>query len=99
MGLRDQHALVHAHHAPRLAQDHFDQPRVLGEPGAIASAIAEGSTSASFTSRPSAFENDLLADHQQIAGRHRRALAPGGLDDQPRDVVARPHFADAGDGR
>ena len=39
--------------------------------------------------------DDLLAEHEHVAGGQRRALARGGLHHDARDVVAGPHLADA----
>src|SRR5207253_2819020 len=95
MGLGDQDALVHAHDSPRLAQNHLDQPWILGESGRHRQRDRRGLDVRELHEPALGLRHDLLADHEQIAGHHGRPLALGGVDDQPRDVVARPYLPDA----
>ena len=93
--LGDEDAAVHPHDATRLPQDDLDQARIavemprhrerrwrrrhVGEPDEPAFGLRD----------------DLLADHDHVAGDERCALPRGGIDDECCDVVAGPDFADA----
>src|SRR5262249_840531 len=89
--------LVHGHHAPRLAQDHLDEPRVLGEPGGHCDGDRRGLDVAEPDQAALGLRHDLLTDHEEVARLHGRRLARRGLDHEAADVVAAAYFADPGD--
>src|SRR4029450_8090781 len=97
MRLGHEDALVHAHHAPRLAQDHLDEPRVLGEPRSHGECDRRGLDVGEPHEAALGLGHDLLADHEEIARLHRRRLARCGLDDEAADVVTAMHLANSGD--
>jgi hypothetical protein len=68
--LGHQDALVHAHHAPRLAQDHLDEPRILGEPGGHRDSDRRGLDVRELHQAALGLGHDLLADHEKVAGLH-----------------------------
>src|SRR5438067_11868589 len=94
MRLGHQHTAIHSHDAARLAEDHLDQPRIAAELSGERRCHRGRRDLGESQQSPLRLGDDLLADDQHVTGRDRRALLRGGGDDQPRDVVARPHLAD-----
>src|SRR6266508_221090 len=93
--LGDQDALVHSHHASRLAQDHLDEVWIFCEPGGHGEGDRRGLDVRKPHEPAFGLRHDLLPDHEEIIGDHRCRLTGRRLDDEAGDVITTAHLADS----
>ena len=82
LGLRDDQAAVHAHDAPRLAQDDLDLAWVLIPSAANWAARGDGSIARRSTTLPLGFGNDFVGHGDDIARLQPDAGHFDGIADQ-----------------